>query len=167
VLTIKNVILYDPYASVVGFVELKNYGGGKTKIRVKDNLADADLTLTINGQIYNMTDQGDIDLEKEIRVSITQRNGNTTTTIASGELNINQPFSKSLATLPPLKAILQDINTQSIDRTSVDKVEGKSNSAVREIDEILRAVCTVDDKGKGICEMCPYREFFFGENITG
>jgi len=38
--------------------------------------------------------------------------------------------------------------------------------AAREIDEMLRAVCTVDDKGKGMCEICPYREHFFGENIN-
>ena len=34
-------------------------------------------------------------------------------------------------------------------------------SAVREVDEVLRAVCAVEDPEKGPCCRCPYRDYFF------
>jgi len=36
---------------------------------------------------------------------------------------------------------------------------------IKEIDEVLRAACQIDDKKRGMCGACPYREFFYGEEI--
>ena len=177
-IVIKNVILYDPYQHVVGFVELKNMGD-TTYIKVRHNLADTKIELAINDYTYNLVAREfitelspPIDLDRQILVSITHTKGNTTTTLASGDINIDrQPFSKALSRLPPLQAMLQDTKDTPIDRSGappppiIDTLEQINSSAIKEIDEILRLVCTIDDEGKGICEICPYREFFYGENI--
>ena len=176
---IKNVILYDRYQHVVGFAELKNLDGA-TQFKVKHNLADADLTLVIkagdedfsfkmNKKNFEGTLSGAIDLDGEIIVNLTQKDGDTVTVFASGSLNVSKkPFSKALSTLPPLKSILTDtekgINRQKAADKEIEKPA--ASRAAREIDEILRAICSVDDKGKGICETCPYRDYFFGETFS-
>ena len=40
-----------------------------------------------------------------------------------------------------------------------------NDNAIKEIDEILRKVCVIDENGKGQCEGCPYREYFFGDAV--
>jgi hypothetical protein len=171
--------LYDPYGHVVGFVELKN--AGSTFIKVKHNLAAVRLTMKINDDKYSMTVKDftaqsptPLDLDAEIKVEITERNGNTTTTLASGIINeeISQkPISRSLSSLPPIAAILSDTE-QGITRPAPifpvpeeEKEEQSQTSAIHEIDEVLRAVCQIDDKGKGVCQSCPYRDFFYGGNV--
>ena len=42
-----------------------------------------------------------------------------------------------------------------------EKALASKDNAVKEIDEILRKVCIIDE-GRGQCETCPYREHFFG-----
>ena len=166
---IKNVILYDPYGHVVGFVEFKNAVGG-TAVKLRNNLADIHFDLSINEHIFNVEKRDfiteinpPIQLDNEIRISITQQNGNTTTTLAHGIINENQrPFSKALSKLPPLKSILQD-TCGGIDRTEHSEIQPTATAAVHEIDEVLRAVCRVNDQGKGMCETCPYRGAFYGE----
>jgi len=45
---------------------------------------------------------------------------------------------------------------------------GNAPSPVKEIDEILRAVCSVDEKKRGVCASCPYRDYFYGgEEVVG
>ena len=180
-IVIKNVILYDQYQHVVGFVELKN--NGQTQIKVKHNLADTDIimTVTCGGEefIFNMDKKifessfpRMIDIESEIVVTLTHKDGNTVTKYAEGSLGMKsapKPFSKSIASLPPLKSILEDTDKKKIEREKPDskKIEKTVNTrAAREIDEVLRAICTIDDKGKGICESCPYREYFYGETVV-
>jgi len=195
---IKNVILYDHYQHVVGFVELKNIDA-VTHIKVKHNLQESDVIVSVQNGARPPFYKGGIDvtggfsvsppadLDDEVVICLVQKNGNTVTTLASGIINPNivhekptldaclpkgvacdsgvgyspQPFSKSMANLPSIKSILKDTETP-IDRTGAVK----KTAAAREIDDILRAVCMVDSKGKGICQTCPYREFFFGENYN-
>ena len=38
----------------------------------------------------------------------------------------------------------------------------EAKEAVKELDEALRAICIIDENGKGQCGSCPYREHFFG-----
>lgn len=158
-LTIKNVILYDPYGAVVGFVELKNIAD-QTVVRIKHNITDDRVVTTINGQIYNPLVQIHLDLAREINIAITQTNGNTTTVVASGSINTEAPPATKVA--GALKSILQDTE-QGINRETVEEYRMQ---ATREIDEVLRAICRIDDKGKGMCECCPYRDYFFGENVN-
>jgi MoaA/NifB/PqqE/SkfB family radical SAM enzyme len=176
VIIIKNVILYDPYGHVVGFVEFKN-ANGVTHMKVKHNLSAIRLTMAVNDDKYNMTvkdftaeSKVPIDLDSEIRVEITEKNGNTVATLASGVINEEQakPISRSLNTLPPIAAILNHTEEGIIRPAPIFPVEETSQtSAIREVDEVLRAVCQIDEKGKGMCESCPYREFFFGEQVSG
>jgi|GEM_PF-2979511 len=39
-------------------------------------------------------------------------------------------------------------------------------AAIKEIDEVLRKVCTIDADGKGQCETCPYRDHFFNFGVV-
>jgi hypothetical protein len=144
---IRNVILYDRFGNVVGFVEFKKIDG-VTHIRAKHNLI-VNPKLTINGKVFKMQDQGSIDLSGEILIDLEG--------LASGELNSQAIRSASGESAEPpgaLKSILAD-TSQGIIRPLEPK---------KEIDQVLRAVCSIDDRGKGICEGCPYREHFYGES---
>ena len=63
-------------------------------------------------------------------------------------------------------AVLDDTEFLPISRRLKDD-DGQTykTRAAREIDDVLRTVCMVDDEGKGVCSACPYREFFFGEDV--
>jgi len=163
-LQIKNVILYDPYSSVVGFVEFKTFGTS-TEIRAKHNIGEDNLILSVNDMTFAM--RGDdfvtgtktaINFDEEIIVVVAKKEGNDITTLASGSLNLGKTLAKPAVS--PLNTIIQETE-RGIERTSEH-----TTSAAREIDEILRAVCSIDDKGRGVCESCPYREHFFGENVS-
>lgn len=165
---IKNVILYDTYQNVVGFCELKNVDG-QTRVKVKHNLNGVELLTTINGAVAGDTVFPEINLEREVMVCLLQKNGNAVSTYASGIINPkpptanlpSKPFSKSIAALPPLQAILADTAEKPIKRNTAVKTA----DTIREIDEVLRAVCTIDERKKGACQTCPYRDFFYGEEI--
>jgi hypothetical protein len=174
VIVIKNVILYDPYGHVVGFVELKNAGAG-TYIKVKHNLAGIRLTLSINDDTHDMNIKDfatetstPIDLDAQVKVSITERVGNTTTTLAYGSINEDEAKQITVPSTGALNEILQETEQGIIRPEPTIAIEEPpvKTSAVREIDEALRAICMIDEKGKGVCEMCPYRDFFYGETIT-
>jgi hypothetical protein len=163
-LAIKNVILYDPYSSVVGFVEFKTFGTS-TEIRAKHNI-EGDLILSVNDLAFNMRGpdfitsiRTPIDFDAEVIVVVAKKEGNDITTLASGSINLGKTSALAV-TKGGLADILKDTE-QPIERTAPQRQTG----AAREIDEILRAVCSVDVNGKGICESCPYREHFFGENV--
>jgi len=177
---IKNVILYDGYQHVVGFVELKNIAN-LTEVKVKHSLDVVELILSISadGKSHNLKMSGknftssikqEIDLTDEVTATILQQDGGNVITLASGVINPRCPYdnispiaqSGGVPAMGALKSILNDTAKSSIDRQV-----GFRTHAAREIDEVLRAICTVDDKGKGICESCPYREFFYGENVDG
>ena len=165
-LNIKNVILYDQYAQVVGFVELKNHAE-LTEVKVKHNLDVGTLMVTIvagdkhNFEMvgktfsYNITQA--VNLDGEVFVTLGD--------VASGVINpktggvpcepLEKPQGKAVGAL---KSILEDTNKAGIVRDGA-----LVTNAAREIDEVLRAVCSINAQGKGMCEQCPYREFFYGE----
>jgi len=64
-----------------------------------------------------------------------------------------------------LSAILDETEKQPISRKSALRERAFQTEAAREIDDLLRNVCSVNDAEHGICDKCPYREYFFGENI--
>ena len=173
-LNIKSVILYDNYQNVVGFVEFKNLEANSS-IKVKHNLDVKELILSINAgtenHVFNMSDKNfaaginrEINLDQEVAVVLLQKEANNLTTVASGIINPSQNppehVHDGLIAVGALKSILNDTAKSPIDRHPSHKTK-----AAREVDEILRAVCSIDNRGKGMCESCPYREFFYGENI--
>ena len=176
-LVIKNIILYDNYQQVMGFVELKNLGS-ITEIKIKHNLDDKDLILTVatskDSHTFNVGDKHsfmsikrEINLDEQVAISLIQKNENEFITIATGIINEMRDImmKADLSIEPPrvvgaLKSILEETAVTPIERNP------HRTMASREIDEVLRAVCTIDDKGKGICENCPYRDFFYEDKIT-
>ena len=190
---IKNVILYDHYQHVVGFVELKNFDQ-MTDVHVKHNLDEEELILSVTagganhafrmeGKSFSTAIKQQIDVTEEVVVAIIQRQGEAVVTVASGVINPEEPFKLGKAkdgrmplaeplqeqiqetqAVGALKSILNETKCSRIDRHAST---GYSTNAAREIDEVLRAVCTIGDNGKGLCESCPYREFFYGDNIDG
>ena len=185
-ISVKNVILYDPYQHVSGFAELKT-GRGGTHIKVKHNLSDRDLLVSViyggESHVLTMTDRvGDfqinpvLDLTREVMVCLMRREGNTVLNLATGVINLSANKS-SLATIIEETA-QTPINRETaagivIARCSRSECEAKqppgknapdfNTTAAREVDELLRKVCSLDAEGKGQCEKCPYREFFYGE----
>jgi len=219
VLVIKNIILYDQWQHVSGFVELRTAHDGTT-VKVKHNLVQKELmlSLTAGGEshVFALSKRSDsfqlpgtIDLAREVVACVIHKDNEKVNTLASGAINLaggaanhptacgdsplqggelvsgsyqEQALGKSrqlspllggvapqsgdgvvLEVTPPLTAILDDTELLPISRKTSD--EKYKTSAAREVDEVLRAVCTIDDQGKGICEICPYREFFFGETV--
>ena len=183
-LSIKSVILYDPYQHVVGFVEFKSFGDA-TEIRTRHNLAERDLAvhITADGASHTIPigASGDhtthikaaIDLTREIVAVIMQKHASGVTTLASGSINLGKATAggASAATFRSgLGQILKDTERTPVNRGGAvgDVVGGPGgvvkSAATREIDEILRAICACESDGKGVCEMCPYRDFFFGES---
>jgi len=185
-ISIKNVILYDHYQHVVGFVELKNIDQ-ETLVKIKHNLDVTDLILSITVRAENFafkmgeknfstSIKKQLDIDAEVVVAIMQKAEDDITTLASGIINPAGPFKmgqakdgrmpladppEDLQAVGALKSILQDTQDTRIDRQNQTAPKTK---AAREIDEVLRAVCTINDQGKGMCETCPYRDHFFGES---
>ena len=149
---VKNVILYDEFGSVSGFVEFK-IRRDRTDIKVRQNLNEKGLALSviangeavgtfeINGAQSSFELRRSIDAEKEIFVYL--KRGEET--IASGVINQGQ--------------IDRRIEVSEVIKTSPVEV-------VKELDEILRKVCIIDENGGGQCESCPYRDYFFGEGLV-
>jgi hypothetical protein len=189
---IKNVILYDNWGHVVGFVELKN-AGTVTEIRAKHNLTEEGLITSVNGAVVEFAPDAvsgqiarvpALSLSAEITICIMSKSGKNLSTLAGGIINPNPaaipaetpaeiPTLDAAPTPPaepiaadclsvksnPLSEILADTAESPISRATPKFV----SNAAREIDEVLRAVCQIDETKKGICESCPYRDYFFGE----
>ena len=169
---VKNVILYDPNGHVSGYVELKT-GRGGTQVKVKHNLSDRDLLVSVvvggESHVLTMTDRtGDfdlkdaIDLTREVMICLMRRDGNTVNNLATGVINLAEKKQKA-----PLATIIEETSSTPISREKAAvATTGYNTVAAKEVDELLRKVCAVDAEGKGICEKCPYREFFYGENYV-
>ena len=185
---IKNIILYDTWQNVSGFVELKNTGG-RTQVKLRHSLSEKELVLSLveeGGQSYmfqaNGTNgifeiKGAFDLSRELVACLCAREGNKVTTLASGIVN---PRRKDAGLKPDTKFQNVQPSDESIaaviEETAfvpIRREEGSTAARVAvEIDELLRKVCTVDDAGRGQCETCPYRDYFYeftlnrGNNAT-
>ena len=142
---IKNIILYDAHADVVGFVEVK-FEQQKTSLSFGHNFAELGLTANIVADDKYMFsfDQGNIfvirkylDPDDGVFVSI-QKDDKT---LASGLINnASRPMSNT------------------IHQESTDKFETK---AAAEVDEVIRTMCNFDEDGVTACSECPYRKEFY------
>jgi len=144
----KNIILYDGRGGVSGFAEFK-IRSHKADIKVRHNLGPdlmqfsvlanggAAMVFKIAGTVASFELFDRIDAEKEIFVLL----GRDGETLASGVVN------------------------QGLVDRQVEVSEKVTVEPVKELDEILRKVCVIDENGQGQCETCPYREHFFGEAL--
>jgi len=146
---------------------------------------DAQCAFSRNSHVLNVNENNQtlqipevIDLSREVVICLMGKEGNKVSTLASGAINLTknasieekqiQASAENLTDSPNLLVNSSDTTPLSVvlDETEHLPIGRKyKTEAAREIDEMLRAVCTVDEKGKGQCETCPYREHFFGENI--
>ena len=150
VLITKNIILYDGRGGVSGFAEFK-IRSHKADIKVRHNLGPdlmqfsvmanggAARVFKIAGTVASFEVFDWIDAEKEIFVLL-DRGGET---LASGVVNEGR-----------ISIIVDACEAPEIPRVA--------RNDIKELDEILRKVCVIDENGKGQCESCPYREHFFG-----
>lgn len=168
-LFIKNVILYDNFQNVVGFAELKNVDG-YTAVRARHNFS-GEIIVTVNNEIVGDKIDPQLNLEGEVIVCLVQKDGRVIQTVASGIINpapsqTTKAVSKSLAKAAEVLEVRSPIS-RMIDavKHGIDRTEApKKTAAAREVDEVLRAVCQIDEHKKGMCESCPYRDFFYGDH---
>jgi hypothetical protein len=143
---IKNIILYDPSGAVAGFIEIRPEAG-KTHLRLKQNTGQQNLYLSLltdgSTKVFSVTGNTAefvlgrrINLEHEIFVCLVKRSGSKVTSVASGAVNL--------------------------DKTKTAHVKP---DAIKEIDAVIKKVCSVDEHGCGECDKCPYREYFFNPEM--
>jgi len=172
---IKNIILYDADANVVGFVELI-LDNEVSSVRVGHNFSKEGLVLllTVDGQqqAFNLEidekfSMRKVNFDEEIFVVLARRGG--------GDLASGVHFGKNvIGDLPQRQTLKKCANKEQTGRESEESgvkpwpVEVKEcgtprlqTVAAREVDEILRAACSFEEGGIGACEKCPYREDFF------
>jgi hypothetical protein len=138
----KNIILYDEFGGVSGFAEFK-IRANKTDIKVRHNLGvDASqFSVVTNGELANVF--------KIFGAS------------SNFELHDRVDFEKEIfVCVKGGEATLASgvINQGVVERREV---------VVKEVDEVLRKACVIDEEGRGQCESCPYREYFFGAVADG
>ena len=208
---IKNIILYDPWHQVSGFIEFKKSQPGKTFLKLRHTFPQSELVLSVtaDGKSHifavksmheNCEIAAGIDLCSEVFACIMHRVGNKVTTLASGAINLTEDQSSSASeplgggaasvlteerglsdrtedvrkpsefpqrargatgAAPPQQTGCLHAIVEETENAPIKRAGGEKPLAVREIDEALRAVCCIDDKGKGMCESCPYREYFY------
>ena len=148
--TIKNVILYDSLQNVSGFAELK-IRADRTNIKVRHNISEDGLLLSVVAEgessfVFALAGaqsllelNARINPEREIFICVIKRDGGELNTLASGILNqTSRKDAEIIRIAEPIKPV-----------------------EVNEVDAVLRKVCTIDEHGKGQCETCPYREYFY------
>jgi hypothetical protein len=135
---IKNIILYDPMGVVTGFVEVcpKN---GKTYLRLKQSLGEIGMLLTV------VTDGEN---------KVFPIDGAVNEYTVDGEIDLEYEIFACMVKRDGEKVI-------TIAGGAINLNKLKRAAAVKEIDSVLKKVCSVDDIGRGECDKCPYREYFF------
>ena len=135
---IKNIILYDKAGAVAGFIEIRALENG-THLRLKHSLTAKDLMLSM---VIDGTNK------------ILKITGNLT------EYNLQ---SKIDLDYEVFACIVQQNGNEMISLASgvINLNRLKEKQAVQEIDHAIKKICSVDACGKGECDKCPYREYFF------
>ena len=173
---IKNVILYDSWQHVCGFVEFKT-SAGKTLVKIRHNLSDS-LIMTIaakQNHTFNVTNtsqsfeiSGEMDLNSFVKVCLMQRDGQTSTVLANGAINVLKEVNESVPaeiSKSSLRTVIDETEHLPLSRKTAQSDNQYENRAAREIDELLRQVCSISSDGRGNCDTCPYRDHFFGETL--
>ena len=168
--TIKNIILYDSLQNVSGFAELK-IRTDRTSIKVRHNISEDGLLLSVVAEgessfVFALTGaqsllelNARINPEREIFICVIKREGGEMNTLASGILNQDR---KNIKKRPvTAREIRDEIAEQSAPAEIIRLAEPIKPVEVNEVDAVLRKVCTIDEHGKGQCETCPYRDYFY------
>jgi hypothetical protein len=123
-----------------------------------------------------------IDPACEIVVCIIGKKGASLATVASGA--VNEGIGGKSADRGPRTAGDEELKAKNERRVTADmpditfpppptntaldaagdtqeKAEPVKSAEAREVDAVLRAVCEIDEGGRGVCETCPYRDYFF------
>lgn len=181
---VKNIILYDEFGNVSGFVEFKiRCDRANIKVRYNDGAGGALLIFNVvaNGETmkpFQITGvqslfevRSVIDAENEIFVCISKRVNGELKTLASGVVNeakIQTPYKTDLnhhavsegAHIASAEPVRDMSCLKTVEDVPKQQLVAKSEE-VQELDEAIRKICTIDEDGKGQCESCPYREHFF------
>jgi hypothetical protein len=170
---IKNIVLYDGFGNVIGFAEFK-IRRDRTDIKVRHNLflgskevgedervgllfgvlaeGHPEKVFVITGAQSFFEIRGRLNPEKEIFVRLGTRGGDEWQVLASGIVNQTKVVSISRTT----KVVAHEDDATEDLPVVADRVE-----AVEELNEALRHICIIDEEGRGQCDGCPYREYFF------
>ena len=180
--SIKNIILYDAFQSVSGFVEFK-IRAERTDVKVRHNLCGEDgilLSVVTGGDVSHVFSLAAgqcafelkyrVDPEREIFVCIIKYEGKEIKTLASGILNQDRKnIRKRVGVAKEIRGEVEYIDelgtTQEKEKFLQLIEEPIKPVEVNEVDEVLRKVCTIDENGKGQCETCPYRDHFYQFNV--
>lgn len=135
---IKNIILYDRVGAVAGFVEIRDQEKG-THLRLKHSLTAKDLMLS-------MVIDG---VNKVLKIT-----GNLTEYDLQNKIDLDYEI---------FACIVQQTANEMVALASgvINLNHLKQKKAVQEIDHAIKKICSVDAQGRGECETCPYREYFF------
>ena len=135
---IKNIILYDRAGSVAGFVEIRDQEKN-THLRLKHSLTAKDLmlSLVIDG------------VNKVLKVT-----GNLTEYDLQNKIDLEYEI---------FACIVQQRESEMVALASgvINLNHLTQKNAVQEIDHAMKKICSVDAQGRGECETCPYRDYFF------
>lgn len=135
---IKNIILYDRAGAVAGFIEIRDLDKS-THLRLKHSLTVKDLMLSmvING------------VNKVLKI-----NGNLTEYELQSKIDLDYEI---------FACIVQQTRSEMVALASgvINLNHLKTKNAVEEIDHAIKKICSVDAQGRGECETCPYRDYFF------
>lgn len=135
---IKNIILYDRTGAVAGYIEIHQLENG-THLRLKHSLTAKNLmlSLVIDG------------VNKVLKIT-----GNLIEYTLQTQINLDYEI---------FACIVQQNDQEMVSLASgaINLNHLKGKQAVAEIDSAMKKICSVDANGRGECEKCPYREYFF------
>jgi len=187
---IQNIVLYDRISNVIGHVELR-IEDNQTHVKLQHNLGGKGLIFSLSHQSETHVFEQDtlqnnlvidkmFDLKSEIFAFIVRKETDKLTPIASGAINItaSNPSSKPkeviLPTNPPSQVPSPDHVPEPIhDAPQGENPPAKTSQAVdvlnraKEIDQVLRTVCSFEEDGLNACKQCPYYDHFFKSKASG
>lgn len=135
---IKNIILYDALGSVAGFIEIRPLEN-KTHLRVKQSLNQRGLLLSLVIDGIN---------------KVLQLTGPVSEFVLQGQINLDYEV---------FACIVRQVGNEMVSLASgaINLNKLKSRNAIQEINTVIKNICSVDEHGKGQCDQCPYRDYFF------
>jgi len=179
-LAIKDILLYDRERQVQGYVRCrhdKTRRSTRCTINVGHNLDQSGLVLAMDydgrSHVFNLDNGGEFmmedgpDLTREVFTSIIGRRPDGELEIlASGIINMNQTGARSVAQMKTRRGGDQVAKPLCSPASMVPSISpipkpDHQTAVAREVDELLRKVCSYESDGETACAECPYRDSFF------
>jgi len=177
---LKNIILYDSLQRVQGFVELRSTE--QITVKLRHNFTEPELLLAITGcgktHIAKLVGEENhftlplpVDIASdEILASLIMRDGGKLETLASGIVNIRSNVrSTPVITTEMLPTEQTSSTVAHLDAPPPSRFNqnGKDTRAAREVDDLIKKLCTYEDDGIDACVGCEYRKHFYFDVSTG